>query len=119
LVADDLFTYSPPAARSYQETSREALQKSKRHKGDLDLAIMRAIAANAAAGGDGIICEAIEIFVGKKHQAVSGNLRHLVEDGFVKFTGRHGKTSSNRKAMKWALTEDGRRALAENKECVA
>lgn len=117
---DDLFSFSERMERAkaardadvpraagrkriaYKHTSREAYEGFMPVSGELDLAI---IAAIREAGPGGIICEHIERAIGRKHQAVSGNLRHLVERGHVKHNGQYGKTASNRKAMKWVLTE--------------
>lgn len=116
---DDLFSYGERMERAkaardeatsrvgrkriaYKHTSREAYEGFMPVSGELDLAI---IAAIRDAGPDGIICEQIERVIGRKHQAVSGNLRHLVERGHVKHNGQYGKTASNRKAMKWVLVD--------------
>jgi predicted transcriptional regulator len=94
----DLFRPRSPIA--YQETSRAAYRAIKPVSGDLDKLIVAAI---ADAGKDGIICQDIETKINRSHQAVSGNLRHLVEDGVVEDSGKKGLTSSNRKAIKWIL----------------
>jgi len=52
---------------------------------------------------DGLTCQDIELGIGRSHQAVSGNLRHLVEKGAVKESGSYGKTSSGRRAKKWTI----------------
>lgn len=83
----------------YQETSREAFIKFKPVSGDLDKKILEAISSNS----DGMICQDIEKMIDRTHQAVSGNLRHLVERGFVKNSGKFGKTTSNRKAIIWQI----------------
>lgn len=85
---------------NYRDTSRLAWEQFAPASPTLDQKI---IAALKAAGPEGIICEDIEIAIGGKHQAVSGNLRHLAEDGRVEWTGGTGVTSSGRKAMLWAL----------------
>lgn len=100
----DLFDWqSPPPPRArprYQQTSRDAYQRIAPVSGELDRLIVRAI---REAGPHGIICQGIEEKICRSHQAVSGNLRHLVERGVVKASGEHGKTSSGRRAMKWVL----------------
>lgn len=90
----------PPLPRkvAYRETSREAWRSHVSQSAELDYAIMEAISAEA----EGIICHAIEEKIGRSHQSVSGNLRHLVERGLVE-PGGHGITSSGRKAIKWRL----------------
>lgn len=103
-VQSDLFDYvpAPPRKRiAYQQTSREAYADFASITGKLDLDIIRVI---REAGPAGIICEHIETALGRKHAAVSGNLRHLAENGHVKHNGLYGKTSSNRRAMCWVLT---------------
>lgn len=71
--------------------------------GELDRLIIRAI---RNAGRAGIIDEHIEKAIGRKHQSVSGNRRHLVERGYVKHNGKYDKTSGKwgRDAKRWVLT---------------
>lgn len=83
---------------AYRETSRKAWREHKR--GELDRLILETI---EAAGDAGIICADIEQTIGREHQAVSGNLRHLAEDGLVESTGTHGLTPRGRKAIKWRI----------------
>lgn len=83
---------------NYKETSREALEEFQPVSPTLDDLILGEIEAS---GSVGITCEGIELRLGRKHQAVSGNLRHLVERGLVKHSGEYGRTSSNRRAMLW------------------
>ena len=91
---------------SYRHTSREAFDSmSGKLSGQLDIYIMRQLKRHTPVGG--IICEDIEKAIGRKHQAVSGNLRHLVEAGLAEATGNHGRTSSGRRAIKWAITRYG------------
>lgn len=61
----------------------------------------RIMATLDAAGLHGCTCDEIEAATGSKHQAVSGNLRHLVERGCVYDTGRKRKIRSGRTAMVW------------------
>jgi len=81
----------------YQSTSREAFERIKPVSGFLDSEIMRALRDHP----DGITCQAIEAYIGRDHQAVSGNLRHLVERGYAAASGRFGLTKSGRKAILW------------------
>jgi hypothetical protein len=83
-----------------QETSRQAWRDLVPISAKLDFAIMTAL---AEAGPEGLICQDIEGRLGRSHQSVSGNLRHLVEKGRVVATGEHGRTTSNRRAMKWKV----------------
>jgi hypothetical protein len=86
---------------AYKETSREAWDSIEGEiSGALDLDILSTIAAHEP---DGIICQAIEEELNRLHQAVSGNLRHLVEKGYVQESGRYGQTRSGRKAILWVL----------------
>lgn len=85
----------------YQDTSREAWRSFLPVSAELDRLILGAI---SDAGAEGIICEQIEERIGRSHQAVSGNLRHLVEKGYVVDTGELGKTRSNRPAMRRRLS---------------
>ena len=83
----------------YQHTSREAwLSMQGKPNISLDAKIILAL---DAAGKAGLICEEIENTIERTHQAVSGNLRHLVERGVVLQTDQRGKTSSGRSAIKW------------------
>ncbi len=109
----DLFDAPPehrPRRIAYKHTSREAYQAIAPVSGELDRLIINAICASMP---DGIICEDIELAIGRSHQAVSGNLRHIVERGLVKDSGSKGKTASGRNAIKWILNAyDGPTDLA-------
>lgn len=102
----DLFDPPPepaPARRrpAYQQTSREAYQGfGGAVSGALDSLIVEAL---NRAGPEGLTCEAIELAIGRTHQAVSGNLRHIVERGIIRDSGAKGKTSSGRSAILWVL----------------
>jgi len=83
----------------YRDTSREAWESFLPVSAELDRAIMGAL--DAAKHG-GLTCEEIEKLLDRKHQAVAGNLSHLVnKHGLVKATKMRGLTSSGRKAIKW------------------
>jgi hypothetical protein len=98
----DLFDWPKPRKRpAYKHTSREAYRTFTPASGSLDATILRVI---EAAGAPGIICEHIEQQLGRSHQAVSGNLRHVVERGLVKHNGKFDLTKSRRKAMCWVLS---------------
>lgn len=86
---------------AYRDTSREAYDRIKPVSGEIDLAIMAALRAHPA----GITCEAIEAFTDRNHQTVSGNLRHLVERGFVVASGDYGQTKSGRRAILWIVNK--------------
>jgi predicted transcriptional regulator len=86
--------------KNYQPTSRDAWRDFLPASASLDRAIMEAI---NDAGDDGLTCQEIEEKIGRSHQAVSGNLRHLVEKGVAKHGGAYGKTTSGRRAMKWVV----------------
>ena len=77
-----------------RDTSRDAYQRRPGSLDDLILAHLRRAPAT---------CEEIELATGRKHAAVSGNLRHLVEAGLVEPTAERRPTSSNRKAIVWRL----------------
>jgi DNA-binding IclR family transcriptional regulator len=85
---------------NYQPTSRAAWRQWQEVSGDLDREILRVI---AAADERGITCEKIEERIDRSHQSVSGNLRHLVERGFVEDSGCKGVTRSGRAAIAWRL----------------
>jgi hypothetical protein len=44
----------------------------------------------------------------EKHSTISGNRRHLVENGFVVYHDEEGLTRAGRKAIRWTLTPAGR-----------
>lgn len=92
----------------YQDTSREAWESFLPKSAALDRAIMAAL---DAAGNSGLICQEIENQINRSHQAVSGNLRHLVEKGLVKSTVLRGKTESGRRAIKWVTLKHFDRML--------
>jgi len=82
----------------YRETSREAWESFLPVSALLDRAIMAAL---DAAGHRGLTCQEVERAIGRSHQAVSGNLRHLVEKGLVLHSGEYGQTDSGRRAILW------------------
>lgn len=88
--------------RNYQPTSREAYDSMKPISGKLDMEIMRALEDHP----EGITCQDIEDYIRRDHQAVSGNLRHLVENGHAKASGRFGQTRSGRRAILWIVQND-------------
>ena len=99
----DLFGYDPPPPRkgiSYQHTSREAWQSLLPVSAALDRLIMQEIEGS---GPNGITCQDIEHRIGRSHQAVSGNLRHLAEKGLVEASGKFGLTESGRRAIRWRV----------------
>lgn len=83
---------------NYQHTSAEAWKNFQPHSHTLDSLILQAIKDEGR-----ITCERIEELIDRSHQAVSGNLRHLVEDGYVRASGEYGKTKTGRKAILWEL----------------
>ena len=86
---------------NYQDTSRDAFQEFKPVSGRLNQEIMRALRDHP----DGITCQAIEVYIRRDHQAVSANLRHLVEKGHAEASGRYGTTRSGRKAILWVVAK--------------
>ncbi len=86
----------------YQPTSRDAWESFVPVSAHLDRAIL------AALGTEPMICQHIEDRTGRTHQAVSGNLRHLVERGLVTASGAFGKTTSGRRAIKWQIVSKSR-----------
>lgn len=84
---------------AYQETSREAwVGFVPTPSAKLDDLICQAL---LHAGPS--TCQAIEEGIGRDHQSVSGNLRHLVENDLVQASGQFGKTRSGRRAIKWEM----------------
>ena len=83
----------------YQATSAEAWESFRSVTGCLDKQIVSALINSP----DGLICQEIERDIGRIHQAVSGNLRHLVERGVITGTERRRKTYSGRDAIVWKL----------------
>lgn len=92
--------FPAPRTVAYQPTSRAAYEQFAPVSGELDRCILAVI---REAGQAGIICQAIEAAIGRSHQAVSGNLRHLVEKGLVEPSGNFGLTTSKRRAIKWRI----------------
>jgi Fic family protein len=85
---------------NYADTSREAWRSFLPVSHTLDDMIIAALKAFP----EGLVCDEIEKIIERSHQAVSGNLRHLVERGVVVNTGAKGRTSSGRSAIRWGLT---------------
>lgn len=85
-------------AINYQDTSRAAYESFAPISGRLDGLIVATLREHGA-----LTCEQIERNISRSHQAVSGNLRHLVEKGHVIKSGDFGLTRSGRKAIKWKL----------------
>lgn len=83
---------------AYRETSREAWESMIPLNAELDHAIMSALAE-----AEPMICQAIEAAIERSHQSVSGNLRHLVENGLAEPSGEFGVTESGRRAIKWRI----------------
>ncbi len=84
----------------YQATSRDAWQSFLPVSAVLDRAILEAITASP----EGLTDLELEQATGRKHQAVSANRRHLVEDGFLVDSGRR-RTQVGRARIVWALPE--------------
>ena len=88
----------------YKPTSREAWRSFLPVTAELDRDICSALTL-----GD-MTCQEIEEHIGRIHQAVSGNLRHLVEKGLVEESGTFGQTTSGRRAIRWRLRVYAQRA---------
>ena len=87
----------------YRPTSREAHRTRSARSQILDNLIIEEI---RKAGPDGITCQQIEINLGRKHESVSGNLSHLVNDqdpAPLVDSGKRGKVLSGRSAILWIL----------------
>ena len=82
----------------YQDTSGEAYADFAPFSGTLDARILKALLKFGP-----LICQDIEKRLARSHQAVSGNLRHLVERGLVEDSGGYGRTTSGRRAIKWRV----------------
>jgi hypothetical protein len=89
----------------YKKTSRAAWRSFIPVSAKLDRAILAEIEVS---GDDGVTCCDIESSIGRSHQAVSGNLRHLVERGFVEQSGLYGLTPSDRSAIRWRLVRNSK-----------
>src|SRR3546814_10150306 len=90
-------------AMKVQETSVEAWRSFLPVSAELDREIMAALHRS---GGDGLICQEIEEEIDRLHQAVSGNLRHLVEQGLVKRPCMPARTQSGRRALTGVAADD-------------
>ncbi len=98
---------------AYQETSRSAWRSFVPVSAELDRAILAEI---ESAGEHGVACCDIEASIGRSHQAVSGNLRHLVEKGIVEPSGQYGVAPSGRRVIKWRLAAKTKPAVVSFKE---
>lgn len=98
-------------APTYRETSREAWRPFLPVSAHLDRLIMAVLELHCA---EGATCQQIEACIDRDHQAVSGNLRHLVERGLVKPTKLRGLTRSGRKAIRWVTAGHYDPALHED-----
>ena len=83
---------------NYQATSREAWRSFLPDSAKLDRLIMKSLEDLGE-----VTCQRIEGYIDRDHQAVSGNLRHLVEKNLVEDSGRRGKTRSGRSAILWRI----------------
>jgi predicted ArsR family transcriptional regulator len=93
-----------PKKRLYRPTSRQAWESMVSEKATLDREIMAVLSSGQKT------CQQVEELTGRTHQAVSGNMRHLVEKGLVEPGDAFGTTASGRKAMTWRLTAKARGA---------
>lgn len=83
----------------YRETSRAAWEGfAPPASAKLDDQILAALTHVGRA-----TCQEVETALNRSHQAVSGNLRHLVERGLVRPSGYFGKTKSGRRAIEWEI----------------
>lgn len=73
--------------------------------GTLDWDILSAIKVTAST------MDAIEQRISRSHPAVSGNMRHLVERGYVVNSGFRSPTRSGSLASNWMLTDKGRKVF--------
>lgn len=104
----NLFDWQAPRRRNvmrhYKDTSRQAHRTRSEQSQILDNLILDEI---RKAMPDGITCQQIEINIDRKHESVSGNLSHMVNDEVpprVRDSGRKGKVMSGRTAILWVLT---------------
>jgi hypothetical protein len=81
---------------NYQPTSRDAWESIDADS--IDGKILRAL---DKAGIVGMMCWQVEQQTGLSHQSCSGNLRHLVERGWVVRSNRRGLTQTGRAAFYW------------------
>lgn len=89
---------------AYQQTSREAWESILPVSAMLNRDIMTALSEAAQDGRGPLTCQQIEGALKREHQSVSGNLRHLVEDGLVEKSGLFSETRSGRRAIRWRPT---------------
>ena len=82
----------------YQETSREAWESFIPVSATLDRQILETLSSSA-----GATCQEVEKRTGRSHQAVSGNLRHLVERDVVRNSERRRPVDSGRSAIVWEI----------------
>ena len=103
------FDFSPRrrnTMRHYKSTSRAANRTRSEQSAILDNLILEEV---RKAGKAGMTCQQIELNLGRKHESVSGNLSHLVNDTFpprIRDSGERGKTQSGRAAILWVLAAE-------------
>lgn len=96
-------------AKNYRSTSREAWEAMIPATAHLDRQIMAELTKH---GERGQTCQKVEEPIKRDHQAVSGNLRHLVERGYVEAVpGAFGATRSGRRAMLWRIVKNPTAAI--------
>ena len=82
----------------YQDTSREAWDAFQSHLGRTDARIVAVLRRRG-----GTTCDVVERETGLKHQTVSAQLRHMVEAGIVRDSGRRAPTQGGRPAIVWII----------------
>lgn len=87
---------------NYRDTSREAWNAIKATLASAT--VDQKIVALLNAYEPGLTHDRMEELTGISHQTLSGNCRHLVEDGLVASSGRSGETRSGRRAILWVST---------------
>ena len=83
---------------NYRETSRQAWKAFLPVSAVLDYAIMESVARSP----DGLTDIEIEQRTGRKHQSVSANRRHLVENGYLEDSGRRRRIDGHERIV-WDL----------------
>ena len=82
----------------YQDTSRQAWRSFIPVTATLDRQILEALYCCG-----GATCQEVEKRIDRTHQAVSGNLRHLVERDIVEKGERRRLVDSGRSAIVWEI----------------
>ena len=93
--------------RHAHDTERAAAERVGPRTGTLRALAFRTI---ASAGDDGLTHGELAMLAGKRHYSIAPRVTELVEQGYVRDSGKRRPTDTGSPAIVWVLTERGRRA---------